>query len=44
MDERRTEGAPAEQAAAVAVEISDDRRKKESDPSEASDKSDSIGK
>ena len=39
--ERRTEGAPAEQAAAVAVEISDDRRKKESDPPEAAEVSDS---
>jgi predicted PurR-regulated permease PerM len=28
--ERRTEGAPAEQAAAIAVEMSDDRRKEES--------------
>jgi predicted PurR-regulated permease PerM len=33
--ERRTEGVPAEQAAAIAVEISDDRRKEESCPPEA---------
>jgi len=30
--ERRTEGMPAEQAAAVAVEMSDERKKKEVDP------------
>jgi hypothetical protein len=30
--ERRTEGMPAEQAAAVAVEMSDDRKKEEVDP------------
>jgi hypothetical protein len=40
---RRTEGVPAEQAAAIAVEISDDRRKEESRPFEAADVSDSIG-
>jgi hypothetical protein len=28
--ERRTEGVPAEQSAAIAVEMSDDRRKEES--------------
>jgi len=39
--ERRTEGVPAEQAAAIAVEMSDDRRKEESSPSEAADVSDS---
>jgi predicted PurR-regulated permease PerM len=33
--ERRTEGVPAEQAAAIAVEMSDDRRRKERSPSEA---------
>jgi NhaP-type Na+/H+ or K+/H+ antiporter len=41
--ERRTEGVPAEQAAAIAVEISDDRRKEKSCPPEAADVSDSIG-
>ena len=41
--ERRTEGVPAEQAAAIAVEISNDRRKEESCPPEAADVSDSIG-
>ena len=41
--ERRTEGVPAEQAAAIAVEISDDRRKEESSPPEATDVSDSNG-
>ena len=30
--ERRTEGVPAEQAAAIAVEISDDRRKEDNRP------------
>ena len=35
--ERRTEGVPAEQAAAIAVEISNDRRKEESCPPEAGD-------
>jgi hypothetical protein len=40
---RRTEGVPAEQAAAIAVEMSDDRRKEESRPFEAADGSDSIG-
>ncbi len=39
--ERRTEGVPVEQAAAIAVEMSDDRRKEESSPSEAADMSDS---
>ena len=39
--ERRTEGVPAEQAAAIAVEMSDDRRKEESSPTEAADVSDS---
>ncbi len=41
--ERRTEGVPAEQAAAIAVEISDDRRKEESSLPKASDASDSNG-
>jgi hypothetical protein len=41
--ERRTEGVPAEQAAAIAVEISNDRRKEESCPPEAADVSDSTG-
>jgi len=41
--ERRTEGVPAEQAAAIAVEMSDDRRKEESSPPEAKDVSDSNG-
>ena len=41
--ERRTEGVPAEQAAAIAVEISDDRRKEERSPSEDKDVSDSGG-
>jgi len=41
--ERRTEGVPAEQAAAIAVEMSDDRRKEENRPPEAVDVSDSIG-
>jgi len=41
--ERRTEGVPAEQAAAIAVEMSDDRRKEENRPPEAADVSDSIG-
>ena len=35
--ERRTVGVPPEQAAAIAVEISDDRRKEENSPSEAED-------
>ncbi len=34
---RRTEGVPAEQAAAIAVEMSDDRRKEESRPFDAAD-------
>jgi hypothetical protein len=34
--ERRTVGVPAEQAAAIAVEISDDRRKEENRPTGAS--------
>ena len=41
--ERRTEGVPAEQAAAIAVEMSDDRRKEGSFPPEAKDLSESIG-
>ena len=40
---RRTEGVPAEQAATIAVEMSDDRRKEESTPSKAADASDSKG-
>lgn len=40
---RRTEGVPAEQAAAIAVEMSDDRRKEEDHPSETANVSDSIG-
>ena len=39
--ERRTEGVPAEQAAAIAVEMSDDRRKEESIQPEAADVPDS---
>jgi len=35
--ERRTDGVPATQAAAIAVEISDDRRKEESRPPEAAE-------
>jgi hypothetical protein len=35
--ERRTEGVPVEQAAAIAVEISGDRQKDESSPPEAAD-------
>ena len=35
--ERRSEGVPAEQAAAIAVEMSDDRRKEESSPPEPKD-------
>ena len=35
--ERRTEGVPAEQAAAIAVEISGDRQKEQSSPPEAPD-------
>jgi predicted PurR-regulated permease PerM len=35
--ERRTEGVPAEQAATIAVEMSDDRRKEESGPPKAAD-------
>jgi predicted PurR-regulated permease PerM len=41
--ERRTEGVPAEQAAAVAVKISDDRRKEGSYPPKSEDVSTSIG-
>ena len=41
--ERRTEGVPAEQAAAIAVEMSDDRRKEESSPPKAADARDSKG-
>ncbi|MGB2869494.1 MAG: AI-2E family transporter [Bacteroidota bacterium] len=41
--ERRTEGVPADQAAAIAVEMSDDRRKEESSPPKAVDVSDSKG-
>ena len=40
--ERRTEGVPAEQAAAIAVEISDGRRKEGNFPPEAADVSDSV--
>ena len=40
--ERRTEGVPAEQAAAIAVEISNERRKEESCPHEVASMSDSI--
>ena len=45
--ERRTEGVPVEQAAAIAVEISDDRRKAESqppEPAEARDSTSAIGR
>lgn len=41
--ERRTEGVPAQQAAAIAVEISDDRRKEERRPPETAEVPDSIG-
>ncbi|MCK9419215.1 MAG: AI-2E family transporter [Nitrospirae bacterium] len=41
--ERRTEGVPAEQAAAIAVEMSDDRRKVDSSPPKDADVSDSKG-
>jgi predicted PurR-regulated permease PerM len=40
--ERRTAGVPAEQAAVIAVEISDDRRKEETSPTKAGDVSDPI--
>ncbi len=40
--ERRTEGVPVEQAAAIAVEMSDDRRKEESRPPEAPKEPDST--
>ena len=40
--ERRTEGVAVEQAAAIAVEISDGRRKKETSPTEAASVSDPI--
>ena len=38
--ERRTDGVAVEQAAAIAVEISDERRKEESRPPEAAEASD----
>jgi hypothetical protein len=41
--EHRTEGAPVEQAAAIAVEISDDRRKEEGRTPEAAGVSDLFG-
>ena len=41
--ERRTEGVPAQEAAAIAVEISDDRRKEEGRPPEAAEVPDSVG-
>jgi predicted PurR-regulated permease PerM len=41
--ERRTEGVPAQEAAAIAVEISDDRRKEERRPPEAAEVPDSVG-
>jgi predicted PurR-regulated permease PerM len=40
---RRTEGVPAEQSAAIAVEMSDERRKEESNLQEASDVNDTNG-
>ncbi|MBA4373482.1 MAG: hypothetical protein C0402_11555 [Thermodesulfovibrio sp.] len=40
--ERRTDGTPAEQAAAIAVEMSDDRRKGENSPSGGADVSGSL--
>ena len=40
--ERRAEGMPVEQAAAIALEISDERRKEESQPPEAAQASDSM--
>ena len=42
--ERRTEGVPAEQAAAIAVAMSDDRRKEDSSPPEAAKVPDPKGK
>jgi hypothetical protein len=41
--ERRTEGVPARQTAAIAVEISDDRRKEERRAPEAAEIPDSVG-
>jgi predicted PurR-regulated permease PerM len=41
--ERRTEGVPAQQAAAIAVEMSDDRRKEERRSPEAAEVPDSVG-
>jgi predicted PurR-regulated permease PerM len=41
--ERRTEGVPAQEAAAIAVEISDDRRKEERRPPDAEEVPDSVG-
>jgi hypothetical protein len=40
--ERRTEGVTAQQAAAIAVEMSDDRQKEKNCPPEAADESDSV--
>jgi predicted PurR-regulated permease PerM len=40
--ERRTEGVPVEEAAAIAVEMSDERRKEESQPPDAAEASDSM--
>jgi predicted PurR-regulated permease PerM len=40
---RRTEGVPAEKAAAIAVEMSDNRRNEEATPPKAADASDSKG-
>jgi predicted PurR-regulated permease PerM len=42
--ERRTEGVPAEQAAAIAVEMSDDRRQEATCPPKVADVPDSTGK
>jgi len=41
--ERRTEGVPAEQAAAIAVEMSDDRRKEDSTPPKVEEAPDEKG-
>ena len=40
--ERRTEGATAQQSAAIAVEMSDDRRREKDFPTEAADEADSV--
>jgi len=40
--ERRTEGATAQQSAAIAVEMSDDRRREKDYPTETADEADSV--